>query len=201
VKLSVFIATSLDGFIARENGALDWLHGDPGAGPPPDFGYQVFFDSVDALVMGRATFDVVRSFPSWPYGSKPVVVLSNRPVTGGKGDNGGRDGKGGNGGTDTAAELPDSVEHMSGAPQDIVARLEGRGWKHLYVDGGKTIQAFLAAGLIGRLIINRLPILLGSGIPLFGPLPGDIRLEHIRTQTYPGGMVQTEYRVKDVLAR
>jgi dihydrofolate reductase len=90
---------------------------------------------------------------------------------------------------------------MRGLPQEIVARLERRGWKQLYVDGGKTIQAFLAAGLIHRLIVNRLPILLGRGIPLFGPLPGDVRLEHVRTQTYAGGMVQTEYRVLDAPGR
>jgi dihydrofolate reductase len=182
VELSVFIATSLDGFIAREDGALDWLHGDPGGDPPPDFGYQPFFDGVDALVMGRGTFDVVRAFPKWPYGTKPVVVLSNGSIT-------------------IPAALTQSVEHMRGLPQEIVARLERRGWKQLYVDGGKTIQAFLAAGLIHRLIVNRLPILLGRGIPLFGPLPGDVRLEHVRTQTYAGGMVQTEYRVLDAPGR
>lgn len=182
VELSVFIATSLDGFIARANGALDWLHGDSGAGPPPEVGYQSFFDSVDALVMGRGTFEVVRAFPRWPYGSKPVVVLSSGPIR-------------------IPAELSQTVEHMGGSPQEIVARLEARGWKHIYVDGGKTVQRFLAAGLIGRLIINRLPILLGNGIPLFGPLPGDVRLEHIRTQTYAGGMVQTEYRVLDAAGR
>jgi len=175
VELSVFIATSLDGFIAREDGALDWLHGDPGTGPPPDFGYQSFINSVDALVMGRATYDVVRGFDAWPYGSRPVIVLSSHPVP-------------------IPAEVSGTVEHMAGSPAEIVARLERRGWTHLYVDGGKTIQRFLAARLIGRLIINRLPVLLGRGIPLFGPLPGDIRLEHVRTQAYPGGMVQTEYR-------
>ena len=182
MELSVFIATSLDGFIARTNGALDWLQGDSGGSPPPDFGYQSFFDSVDGLVMGRRTFEVVRAFPRWPYGSKPVVVLSSGPIT-------------------IPAELAKSVEHARGSPQEIVAGLAARGWKHVYVDGGKTIQAFLAAGLIGRLIINRLPILLGNGIPLFGPLPGDVRLEHIRTQTYAGGMVQTEYIVPDPRGR
>lgn len=176
VDCSVFTATSLDGFIARENGALDWLHGEPGAEPEPDYGYDAFFASVDALVMGRGTFEVVLSFPEWPYGEKPVVVLSTYPLV-------------------IPAGVPRTVEHMNGSPREIVARLEARGWTHVYVDGGKTIQGFLAAGLIGRLIISRLPILLGSGIPLFGRLPGDVKLEHIRTQTYPGGMVQTEYRV------
>ena len=178
MQLSVFVGTSLDGFIARENGALDWLQEPEAKGPPPDFGYQAFFASVDALVMGRGTYEVVRGFPQWPYGSKPVIVLSSRPVT-------------------IPAELSQSVEHMSGTPENIVSGLATRGWRHLYVDGGKTIQAFLAAGLVDRVIISRLPILLGSGIPLFGPLPGDVRLEHVRTQTYPGGMVQTEYLVKN----
>jgi dihydrofolate reductase len=176
MELSVFVGTSLDGFIAREDGALDWLQGPSGSEPPPDFGYDAFFATVDALVMGRATYEIVRAFPKWPYGTKPVIVLSSRPVA-------------------MPPELLGSVEHMRGTPQEIVAQLGARGWKHLYIDGGKTIQAFLAAGLITRMIINRLPILIGSGIPLFGRLPGDVRLDHVRTQSYRGGMVQTEYKV------
>jgi dihydrofolate reductase len=129
---------------------------------------------VDAIVMGRKTFETVMAFDAWPYGPKPVVVLSTRP---------------------SALKVPEGVpcEMMSGTPHEIVARLAQRGMKHLYIDGGVTIQRFLEAGLIQRLIITRIPVLLGSGIPLFGPLPHDIRLEHVATRSYPSGMVQSEY--------
>jgi dihydrofolate reductase len=87
------------------------------------------------------------------------------------------------------------VEQMSGAPAEIVSKLAARGVNHIYVDGGITIQAFLRAGLIQRLIITRVPVLIGEGIPLFGALPGDVRLKHVATRDYPSGLVQTEYQV------
>jgi dihydrofolate reductase len=172
MKASVFIATSLDGFIARENGALDWLP--PDGGEP--HGYDEFMATVDALVIGRKTFETVLAFPAWPYGKKPVVVLSSRP---------------GN------LVAPDDAvcEMMAGTPQQVIARLAERGMKHLYIDGGVTIQRFLEAGLIQRMIITRIPVLLGSGIPLFGSLSRDVRLEHIATRTYPSGLVQSEYMI------
>jgi len=170
MRASVFIATSLDGFIARQDGALDWLPSDGGE----PHGYDEFIATVDALVIGRKTFEKVLTFDAWPYGPKPVVVLSTRP---------------------SALRPPDSVacDMMSGTPHEIVARLSVRGMKHLYVDGGVTIQGFLEAGLIQRVIITRIPVLLGSGIPLFGPLSHDVRLEHVATRSYPSGMVQSEY--------
>jgi dihydrofolate reductase len=172
MKASVFIATSLDGFIARENGALDWLP--PDGGEP--HGYDEFMATVDALVIGRKTFETVLAFSAWPYGKKPVVVLSSRP---------------GN------LVAPDDAvcEMMAGTPQQVIARLAERGMKHLYIDGGVTIQRFLEAGLIQRMIITRIPVLLGSGIPLFGSLSRDVRLEHIATRTYPSGLVQSEYMI------
>lgn len=174
MKASVFIATSLDGFIARTNGDIDWL-GEPQEGGE-DHGYQEFIDTVDFLVMGRNTYEKVLSFGvPWPY-EKPVVVLTHRPL-------------------DIADELASSVEAMSGSPADIIAQLRERGAQHLYVDGGKTIQAFLDAGLIQRLIITSIPVLLGDGIPLFGPLPHDIQLRHIATRTLEGGIVQSEYDI------
>lgn len=170
MKASVFIATSLDGFIARPDDGLDWLPMDGGE----PHGYAEFIATVDAIVMGRRTFEIVRGFDSWPYGPTPVIVLTTRPA---------------------ALRAPDGVacEFMSGSPGQIVARLEQRGMKHLYIDGGVTIQRFLAAGLIQRLIITRIPVLLGSGIPLFGPLPHDVRLRHIATRSFPSGPVQSEY--------
>ena len=169
MKASVFVGTSLDGFIARANGNLDFLP--PGGGEP--HGYGEFMATVDALVIGRKTFETVLTLGAWPYGEKPVIVLSSRPL----------------------APAPSGavVERMSGAPADIVSQLAASGIQHIYVDGGVTIQRFLQAGLIQRLIITRVPVLIGAGVPLFGPLPRDIRLQHVTTRPYKSGLVQSEY--------
>jgi dihydrofolate reductase len=127
------------------------------------------------LVIGRKTFETVLAFRQWPYGEKPVFVLSTRPL---------------------APAPPDAVvEHMSGEPAAIWAQLAARGLQHIYVDGGITIQRFLRAGLIQRLIITRVPVLIGQGIPLFGALPHDVILRHVATRQYAGGLVQSEYAV------
>ena len=171
MKASVFVGTSLDGFIARANGDLDFL--EAGGGEP--HGYDEFIATVDALVIGRKTFETVLTFGSWPYGNKPVFVLSTRPL---------------------APTPPGAmVERMSGAPADIVSQLAARGIGHIYVDGGITIQRFLEAGLIHRLIITRVPVLIGGGIPLFGAVPRDIPLKHVATRHYASGLVQSEYLV------
>jgi dihydrofolate reductase len=174
MKASVFIATSLDGFIARENGAIDWLPVDGGE----PHGYTEFIDSVDAIVIGRNTFETVLAFGGWFYGKKQVIVLSSRA-------------------SELKAPEGANCDFMSGDPKEIAAQLDERGIKHAYVDGGVTIQRFLEAGLIQRLIITRIPILLGSGIPLFGPLSHDVRLEHVATRSFKGGLVQSEYTVID----
>ena len=171
VKASVFIGTSVDGFIARANGDLDFLP--PGGGEP--HGYDEFMSTVDALVIGRNTFETVLTFDSWPYGEKPVFVLSTRPLP--------------------TPPLGAVVERMSGDPADVVSRLATRGLQQIYVDGGITIQQFLQAGLIQRLIITRVPVLIGTGIPLFGPLPSDVVLKHVVTRQYASGLVQSEYVV------
>lgn len=172
MTVSVFIGTSLDGFIARPDGALDFL---PEGGGEPH-GYNEFFASVDALVIGRKTFETVLAFPEWPYGSKRVVVLSTQPL-------------------DLSVARGGVVEQMSGAPEDIVAKLAASSAQHLYVDGGITIQRFLRAGLVQRLIITRVPVLIGEGIPLFGSLAKDVRLQHVATQHYPSGLVKSEYHI------
>jgi dihydrofolate reductase len=172
VTVSVFIGTSVDGFIARPDGALDFLP--PGGGDP--HGYDEFIASVDALVIGRKTFETVLAFPTWPYGRKRVVVLSSRPI-------------------DLSGVRGGIVEPMGGAPAEIVSKLSAGGAQHLYVDGGITIQHFLRAGLVQRLIITRVPVLIGQGIPLFSTLPHDIQLRHIATQHYASGLVKTEYSV------
>lgn len=173
MKASVFIGTSVDGFIARTDGGLDWLP----AGGGEEHGYEAFMATVDALAIGRNTYETVLAFDSWPYGSKPVFVLSTRSL---------------------APAPPEAVvERMSGDPAGIVAQLAARGMRHIYVDGGITIQRFLRAGLIQRLIITHVPVLLGDGIPLFGPLESDVILKHIGTQQYASGLVQSEYLIAD----
>ena len=173
---SVFIATSLDGYIAREDGGIDWLSSGEAGAATEDHGYDAFFASVDALVMGRNTYDLVRTFGSWPYGRKPVVVLTSRELR-------------------IPPGLRKTVSVLSGEPREIVDRLAERGLRHLYVDGGRTVQAFLAAGLVRRLIVTRIPVLLGRGIPLFGALPHDVRLRHVQTRSWPSGLVQSEYEI------
>jgi dihydrofolate reductase len=176
-ECSVFVGVSLDGFIARPNGDLDWLMGE-GGGDSAEYGYNEFIADIDAIVMGRRTFEKVLTFDKWYYGGKRVVVLSNRPLE-----------------LSLARDRGGVVELMGGSPAEIASKLAASCARHLYVDGGITIQQFLRAGLIHRLIISRLPVLIGEGIPLFGSLPRDIRLSHIATRTYPGGMVQSEYHV------
>jgi dihydrofolate reductase len=171
MKASVFVGISVDGFMARVNGALDFLPPEP-----EPHGYDEFMASVDALVIGRNTFETVLGFGGWAYGAKPVFVLSTRPLP----------------------PVPEGavVERLSGEPAEIVKQLETRGIGHVYVDGGITIQRFLQAGLIQRLIITRVPVLTGSGIPLFGALPRDVVLTHVATRSYASGLVQSEYTVR-----
>ena len=173
VKTSVFVGTSIDGFIARPNGQYDFLSANGGGEP---HGYDEFIATVDALVIGRKTFETVLSFPEWPYGTRQVIVLSSRPL-------------------DLSAVRGARVEQMSGPPAEIFSQLSRRGFKHVYVDGGVTVQHFLSAGMIHRITITRVPVLIGDGIPLFGSLPHDVKLRHIGTQTYASGLVKSEYEV------
>ncbi len=172
MRATVFVGTSLDGFIARTNGEFDFL--DAGGNEP--HGFEEFFASVDALVMGRKTYETVLSFDGWFYGDKPVFVLSTRPI----------------------APPPEgaTVEHMSGSPSEIVAQLESGGIRHIYVDGGITIQQFLREGMIERIIVTRVPVLIGQGTPLFGALDKDVLLRHVATRSYASGLVQSEYEVE-----
>jgi dihydrofolate reductase len=174
MKASVFVGTSVDGFIARLNGDFDFL---PEGGGEPH-GYDEFMASVDAVVMGRNTFEKVLTLGAWPYADKRVVVLSSHPV-------------------DLSGVVGGVIEQMAGTPPEIVSRLAASGAEHLYIDGGITIQRFLRAGLIQRLIITRVPVLIGEGISLFGSLPNDILLTHVATRQYKSGLVQSEYRVGD----
>src|SRR5262245_27561880 len=170
-RCSVFIATSLDGYIAREDGRIDWLEtANRSATPGGDFGYAAFFSTVDALVMGRGAFETVIRFPEWPYGEKPVYVvrrtLEHLP-----------------------SNVPASVSLSAESPVELVTRLHGEGRRHLYVDGGRTIQGFLAAGLIDELTITVIPVLLGSGRPLFGRVWADVSLQLVASRSFECGYV------------
>ncbi len=171
MRISVFVGSSVDGFMARPNGDLDFLP--PGGGEP--HGYDEFIATVDVIVIGRKTFETVLGMQDWPYGDKRVVVLSSSPLD--------------------VSKARGSVEHMSGSPEEIVARLEATRVKHAYVDGGITIQRFLGAGLVQKMTITRVPVLIGQGIPLFGSLPQDIKLRHVETKAYKSGLVSSEYEV------
>jgi dihydrofolate reductase len=178
---SVFLGMSVDGFIARLDGDLEWLTGGAEPDGPPDdgaggdFGFADFVAGIDALVMGRGTYDVIAPFGEWPYQGKPVHVLSTTLEPG----------------ADARITVHRSFD-------EAVAALTAAGYRRVYVDGGRTVHAFLRAGLIADLTLSRVPVLIGTGHTPFGDLAADIPLEHLRTRTFPGGMVQSTYRVTGV---
>lgn len=173
MKLSVFCGVSVDGFLARLDDTFDFLQ----TGEQEPHGFKEFLASVDVLVIGRRTFEVVLKLGHLTlYGNKPVIVLSSRPL-------------------DFSSAKSAIVEQTAGEPSEIIGQLKARGFKHAYLDGGLTIQRFLAAGCINRLVITRVPVLIGAGIPLFGSVPRDIRLRHVATRSYADGLVQSEYEV------
>jgi len=172
MRTSVFVGVSLDGFLARKNGSYDFLT----LAPDEDNGYEAFLNSVDSVVLGRRTYEVVRGFDEWPYGERLVIVLSK---------------------TLDHLQPPDGAtcEVSGGPPGRVIGELERRGFRHAYVDGGATIQAFLREGLIQEITIGRYPVLVGEGVPLFGWLPKDVRLELRSSASSPGGSVRSVYRV------
>jgi dihydrofolate reductase len=168
----VYIATSLDGYIAEADGGLDWLNAiSPPAGC--DYGYAAFMAGIDALVMGRKTFEVVMGFGEWSY-TKPVIVLSRSL-------------------SELPPEMSGKAELLAGSPVEILNALERRGFEHLYLDGGQTVQAFLREDLVDELIVTRIPILLGKGIPLFGDMPVALSFNHSGTETFENGLTQSRY--------
>jgi dihydrofolate reductase len=171
----VFIAVSLDGFIARPDDDIDWLQGWPEVGH--DYGYSEFMATVDGLVMGRRTFEKALTFPAWPY-AKPVVVMSRTLSQ-----------------NDVPAELAGKARISDAEPAQLMEQLDREGWRRAYVDGGQIIQSFLCAGLIRDLVLTRIPVLLGKGIPLFGALVRDIKLAHVETTAHPSGFVQSRYAI------
>lgn len=169
----VFIGTSLDGYISDKNGGLDYLHSIPNP-KQDDLGYLAFIDRIDALLMGRKTYETVLGFGGrWPY-TKPVFVISN-----------------------TLGSFPDylqdKVELVSGPIKQVVEQMNNRGLERLYIDGGKLIQSFLQEDMIDEMIITQIPILLGGGTPLFGDLPAHLTFELVGTEALLNAMVQSHY--------
>ncbi|TAL60815.1 MAG: dihydrofolate reductase [Legionella sp.] len=176
-KISVFIATSLDGYIAKEDGSIDWLNSFNETVPSgEDCGYKHFISTVDTLIMGRKSFEKVCEFDTWPY-NLPVIVLSKQPNY----------------------LIPESLKTKatvtSENPKELIQRLTTEKIKHIYLDGGKTIQSFIKENLVDELTITLIPILLGGGCSLFGSLDNPVHLEQIECHSYDFGCVQIKYKV------
>ncbi len=175
-KNSIFIATSLDGYIADKKGGIDWLHSVPNPNND-DMGYLQFMNGIDALIMGRNTFETVIEFDvPWPY-NKPVFVLSNK-----------------------LKEIPESHKGKAflvhGTLTEILGQIHKKGYERLYIDGGKTIRNFLKADLIDEMLLTTIPILLGGGSSLFGELPNELKFELIETKTFLNQISQRHYKRK-----
>lgn len=170
----VYIAMSLDGFIAEADGGIGFLESAGDAQEGEDFGWTEFFENIDALVMGRNTYDVFRSFDLWPYEDKKLVVLTNRDV-------------------EITDDLKDRVSSFAGSPEETVNHLKSMNCENLYIDGGWVIQDFLNSGLINEMIITIIPILIGDGIALFGSLKEQIKLEASSVKKFENGLIQLHY--------
>jgi dihydrofolate reductase len=175
ITTSVYIATTLDGFIAREDGSIDWLMEANATVPSgEDCGYAEFMSTVDVLIMGKNTYEKVAEFEPWPYEGRRVVVLTSK-------DFAFREGPG------------IRLEKSSEAPRELLTRLSSEGCRHAYVDGGQVIQSFLSKGLIDRLTLTTIPVLIGQGRSLFGKMPGDAKLKLAQSKAYEFGFTQSTY--------
>ena len=177
VKCGSYIATSLDGFIAKTDGSLDWLDQANATVPDgEDCGYAQYMASVDVIAMGRKTFETVLSFGSWSY-DKPVYVLSRQWQA-------------------LPAGAPATVRLWTDTAQALAAHWQASGVRSAYIDGGLLIQSFIQAQLLAEITFTRIPVLLGQGIALFGPLPAgmsQVQAQHLHTSSYPFGFVQSQY--------
>jgi len=173
MNCKVYIATSIDGFIATKDGGVDWLMEIENPNND-DFGFADFIEGVDALVMGRNTFEKVLTFGDWVY-SKPVYVLSS-----------------------TLKSIPESLYGkaflIGGDIKDVLHTLENKGLTNLYIDGGKVIQSFLELDLIDEMTITRIPRVLGEGIPLFESMSNCIKFSHVKTEVLLDELVKTHYK-------
>lgn len=174
----VYIATSLDGYIAKPDGDINWLHEHPNPNND-DYGYADFINNIDALVMGRNTYEKVRTFGDWPY-EKKVIVLTHTLK-------------------DVPEELIGKIEFFSGTIREVTEYCHISGFNNLYIDGGRVIQSFLEEDLIDELILTRLPILLGKGIALFSSMDSPLKFKHQATKVYDNALVKSHYiRVSDI---
>ena len=175
--VSVFIGTSLDGYIARPDGDIGWLNEAEPIEGDDDGGYTDLFASVDALAMGRGTFQKVLEFDSWPYGEKEIIVLSR-----------------------TLTEIPEklrkSVKTDSSSPQEFIDKISKNGYQRIYLDGGQVIQSYLREGLVDDMTITTIPVLIGKGLPLFGSLKKDVKLKLLASRSWQNGFVQSKYQVE-----
>jgi len=169
----VYIAASIDGYIARKDGNIDWLAEVPNP-DNSDFGFADFMSDIDAIIMGRITFETVAGFGEWVY-QKPVFVLSSSMLQ-------------------LPAGYEDKAEIINGELNDIIASLHERGLKNLYIDGGRTIQGFIEQDLIDELVLTRIPILLGSGIPLFTETDRELQFEHVKTEVLNNALIKSRYK-------
>ena len=184
MKCSVFIATSVDGFIAKKDGSVDWLHtaGNPDVdmGSQADMGMNAYISSVDCMIMGRKCMDVISSMnltpEQWPYGDARIIVLSNTIKI-------------------PPENLNGKVEIYSGEISALISKLENDDFQHANIDGGTTITNFINLKLINEMTITRAPILLGDGMPLFGKTKQPIKLEDAQATAYPNDFIQVKYRV------
>lgn len=176
-KVSVFIATSLDGYIADENGSIDWLNNFNETVPRgEDCGYKIFIETVDTIVMGRKTFETVCEFDPWPY-NIPVIVLSNQKNY------------------IIPDHLKTKVTVSSERPNELIQRLASENIKHIYLDGGKTIQSFINGNLVDEVTVTIIPIILGGGCSLFGSLDKEVFLNKLGCYSYEFGCVQLKYQL------
>ena len=177
VEIYIFLAISLDGFIARNNGEIDWLEKFNSDDPNEDYGFGEFFKRMDCLVMGRKSFEKVLSFQKWPYTGKPVQILSR-----------------------TLTSLPAAVSSLAEltpklSPHELLDYWVGLGWQRIYLDGGEAARSFLECGLVKQLTLTRIPIILGTGKPLFGNTLPEIILKHLHTRSIVSGLVLSDYAV------
>ncbi|WP_225758813.1 MULTISPECIES: dihydrofolate reductase family protein [Leclercia] len=176
VTTHVFIAVSLDGYIARQDGDIGWLL--QRDDPTEDHGYAAFIADKEWIVMGRGSYEKVLTFEAWHY-DRPVLVLSRQLAD-----------------TPVPEALKGKVQFSRRTPKEVLNDLAAQNVKRVYIDGGQVIQSFLREGLVADMVITTVPVLLGSGKPLFGSLPGDIDLTLLSSRSYASGLVQSHYRVR-----
>lgn len=184
MRCSVFIATSVDGYIASKDGGVDWLAsaGDQSADMSinPDLGFNQFISTVDCMIMGRKCMEVIAAMnltaQQWPYGELPIYVLSKSV-------------------TSAPASMHGKVRIHAGDIPSLLNKLTEQGLQHAYVDGGATITSFINLQLINEMTITKAPILLGDGIPLFGKLTKHITLKNAQASSYPNGFIQEKYQL------